>query len=378
MHGQKKAVTSSCPFDPTPGRLPPYLAGREHEQRSIAEYLDLLQHGEQAPFAAVVFGPRGNGKTALLEWSQCLALEKGVDVINVASSMIDTEDDLLRKLSAGPWWSGIVEAVSGFGLHLRLNKHRAKPIEEALVRRLRRRPLLLLIDEAHTIAPGVGRRLVQAAQRVNGKGAGMLLVLAGTPDLPNHLQNIHSTFWERCPVLPIARLKASASADAVRIPLEARNRPISGEALQQVVQESHGYPFFLQLWGRALWNKAETAGSAIGIDDVNLARAEFEKSRDLFYGLRYRELRNQQLVTPAAALAEVFGTREELSESEVGGALKAVLVGENLPSDPDDITDLLNRLHNLGYIWSPGGNLSNRYFSGIPSLMTFVARMAST
>lgn len=77
-------------------------------------------------------------------------------------------------------------------------------------------------------------------------------------------------------------------------------------------------------------------------------------------------------------MAEVFGTREELSESEVGGALKAVLVGENLPSGPDDITDLLNRLHNLGYIWSPGGNLSNRYFAGIPSLMTFVARMAST
>ncbi len=378
MHGQQKAATSACPFDPTPGRLPPYLAGREQEQRSIAQYLDLLQHGEQAPFAAVVVGPRGNGKTALLEWAQCLAIEKRVDAINVASSMIDTDDDLLRKLSARPWWSGIAEAVSGFGLHLRLNKHRAKPVEEILVKRLQRGPLLFLIDEAHTIAPGVGRRLVQAAQQVNGTGAGMLLMLAGTPDLRSHLQKIHSTFWERCPILPISRLNASASADAVRIPLEARNRPISAEALQQVVHESHGYPFFLQLWGRALWNKAETAGSAIGIDDVNRARPEFEKSRDLFYGLRYQELRDQQLVTPAAALAGVFGTREELSESEVGGALKAALVGENLPSGPDDITDLLNRLHNLGYIWSPGGNLANRYFSGIPSLMTFVARMAST
>ena len=378
MRGQMNSAMNSCPFDPTPGRLPPHLAGREQEQRSIAQYLDLLQHGEQAPFAAVVFGPRGNGKTALLAWAQRLALEKRVDAINVASSMIDTEDDLLRKLSARPWWTGIVEAVSGFGLHRRLNKHQAKPIEEALVKRLRRRPLLLLIDEAHTIAPGVGRRLVQAAQRVNGKGAGMLLLLAGTPDLPSHLQAIHSTFWERCPVLPIARLEAGASADAVRIPLEARNRPISGEALQQVVRESHGYPFFLQLWGRALWNKAETGRSTIGIDDVNRARSEFEKTRDLFFGLRYRELRDKQLVTPAAALAEVFGTREELSESEVGGALKAVLIGENLPSSPDDIRDLLTKLHNLGYIWSPGGNLANRYFSGIPSLMTFVARMAST
>lgn len=378
MHGQQKAATSACPFDPTPGRLPPYLAGREQEQRSIAQYLDLLQHGEQAPFAAVVVGPRGNGKTALLEWAQCLAIEKRVDAINVASSMIDTDDDLLRKLSERPWWSGIAGAVSGFGLHLRRAKHQAKPIEDALEKRLQRRPLLLLIDEAHTTVPGVGQRLVHAAQQMHGKCAGMLLMLAGTPDLPSHLQNLDATFWERCPILPISRLNASTSADAVRIPLEARNRPISAEALQQVVQESHGYPFFLQLWGRALWNKAETAGSAIGIDNVNRARPEFEESRDLLYGLRYRELREQQLVTPAAALAAAFGTREELSESEVGGALKAALVGENLPSSPDDITDLLNRLHNLGYIWSPGGNLSNRYFSGIPSLMTFVARMAST
>lgn len=70
MRGQQKAATSSCPFDPTPGRLPPYLAGREEEQRSIARYIHQLQHGERAPFMAVVFGPLGNGKTALLEWAQ--------------------------------------------------------------------------------------------------------------------------------------------------------------------------------------------------------------------------------------------------------------------------------------------------------------------
>ncbi len=114
------------------------------------------------------------------------------------------------------------------------------------------------------------------------------------------------------------------------------------------------------------------------MDDVNRTRPKFEESKDLFYGLRYEELREQHLVTPAAALAEAFGTREELYESEVVGALKAVLVGSNQPSSPDDIMNLLKRLHNLGYIWSPGGNLVDRYFSGIPSLMTFVARKAST
>ena len=378
MHGQEKSAENFCPFNATAGLLPPYLAGREQEKRSIARYIHLLQHGKQGPFATVVFGPRGNGKTALLRWAKHLALEKGVDAISVASDMIDTEDALLGNLSARPWWNGIVEAVSGFGLHLRLAKRQATRVEEALARRLRRRPLLVSVDEAHSLDPRVGRKLLHAAQEVYGEGAAMLLMFAGTPGLPSNLRKMHSTFWERCRVLPITRLGATAAADAVRIPLEATNRPITGEALERVVQESHGYPFFLQHWGEVLWSEVGIEERTIGMDDVNRARPKFEESTDLFYGLRYEELREQHLVTPAAALAEAFGTREELYESEVVGALKAVLVGSNQPSSPDDITNLVKRLHNLGYIWSPGGNLANRYFSGIPSLMTYVARMAST
>lgn len=258
MHGQEGSATNSCPFDPTPGQLPPCLAGREEEQRSIAQYIQCLQHDEQTPFAAVVFGPRGNGKTALLEWAQRLALEKGVPTISVEASMIESEDAVIREQSAGSRWSSILERVRAFGGRLGLNT----PLEEALGRRLRRHPLLLLIDEAHTLDIGVGRKLVQAARRVNrkGGGGGILLLIAGTPDLPSHLRKLASTFWERCPIFPIARLDESSAADAIRIPLEVTDRPISGEALEQAVQESLGYPFFLQLWGRALWHTAETRG----------------------------------------------------------------------------------------------------------------------
>ena len=378
MHGKKQSGTSSCPFWPTAGRLPPYLAGREQEQRSIARDLHNLRHGDEAPFATVIFGPRGNGKTALLRWARRLALEEGIEVIGVASSMIETEDELVQKLSAGRWWSGIVEAVSAFGLHLRIGRQRATRIQEALGKRVRRRPLLLSIDEAHTLDPDVGRRLLQAAQEVYGEEAGILLMIAGTPNLPSHLHQMQATFWERSSILPLARLEASASADAVRIPLEAANRSISTEALEQVVQESHGYPLFLQLWGKVLWYAVETAERTIGMDDVDRARPEFEKARDLFYALRFREFREKQLVAPAAALARAFGNREELAESEVDEVLEAVLAGGNLPSGPGDIMELITKLHNLGYIWSPGGNLEDRYFAGIPSLMTYVARIAST
>ena len=377
MHGKKQFATSSCPFNPTAGELPAYFAGREQEQRTIARDLHALKHGERAPFATVVFGPRGNGKTALLEWARQLAVEKGIEAISVGSKAIKTEDAVVRVLSARRWWNGILGAVSAFGLQLRLDRQRGTSLREALGKRVRRRPLLLAIDEAHTLNPDVGQDLLQAIQEAYTQGARILLMIAGTPNLPSHLQEMHATFWERSSILPLARLEAGASADAVRIPLEAANRSISTEALEQVVRESHGYPFFLQLWGKVLWNGVETAERTIGVDDVDRARPEFEKARDLFYTVRYRELRNQQLVAPAAALARAFGNREELTESEVDEVLETVLADGNLPSGPGDIMELITKLHNLGYIWSPGGNLEDRYFPGIPSLMTYVARIAS-
>ena len=375
MHGKKQAGTSSCPFRPTVGRLPPYLAGREQEQRSIARDLHNLRHGNEAPFATVIYGPRGNGKTALLRWARRLALEEGIEMIGVASSMIETEDELVQELSAGRWWSGIVEAVSAFGLHLRIGRQRATRIREALGKRVRRSPLLLSIDEAHTLDPDVGRRLLQAAQEVYGDEAGILLMMAGTPDLPKQLRRMHATFWERSSILPLSRLEASASADAVRIPLEAANRSISTEALEQVVQESHGYPLFLQRWGKVLWYGVETAERTIGMDEVNRVRPEFEKALDVFYGLRFDELCDQNLVAPARAIARAIGNREALTRSEVTETLQTVLASENLPSGPGDITNVVTKLHNLGYIWTPGGKVADRYFPGIPSLMTYVARM---
>ena len=378
MHGKEQSATGFCPFNPAFGGIPPYLAGREQEQRSIARDLDDLKHCGRAPFAMIIYGPRGNGKAALLQWAQRLALEKGIETIRVTSSMIDTEDALVRVLSARRWRTGIIKAASAFGLHLPVNGQPATTITRALEKRVRRRPLLLWIDQAHTLDPDVGQHLLQSAQLVYGHGAQMLLMIVGSPDLISHLHEMRAGFWERSPILPLARLEAGASADAVRIPLEAANRSICTEALDQVVQESHGYPFFLQLWGKVLWYAVETAERTIGMDDVDRARPEFEKARDVFCGSRFDELCDQDLVAPATAIARAIEDRESLHRSEVDEALRMVLAGENLPSAPGDIRNVVSELRNLGYIWSPGGNLANRYFPGIPSFMTYVARKAST
>ena len=61
------------PFTPGIGRTPPLVAGRQKEMAGLVRYLRLLQGGKGD--VAIMFAPRGNGKTVLLHWlaEQCTA-----------------------------------------------------------------------------------------------------------------------------------------------------------------------------------------------------------------------------------------------------------------------------------------------------------------
>ena len=62
------------PFNPSAAN-PRYLAGREAEKAALA---DVLEAGRQSP-VAVIYAPRGNGKTALAHWLERAAIAKGMD-----------------------------------------------------------------------------------------------------------------------------------------------------------------------------------------------------------------------------------------------------------------------------------------------------------
>ena len=59
-------------------------------------------------------------------------------------------------------------------------------------------------------------------------------------------------------VAPAARavpslLTSDAPREALVAPLEERGWSVNEAALRTVLTDAQGYPFFLQLWGRALW-----------------------------------------------------------------------------------------------------------------------------
>ncbi len=233
---------------------------------------------------------------------------------------------------------------------------------------------MIAIDEAHTLAIEAGQDILHVVQRLRYKEQPVVLLLAGTPDLPRHLNSMEASFWDRSEILPLGLLEPEAAASAIRTPMEAEGRAISDEALTRVVAESHGYPFFLQLWGRLLWTGMSDAALPASLGDVDRASPLFQKARNRYYRNRHAELRRAKLAFVAAKLSLAFMDTDELTDLEVDEAIRLALETEGRTADTDAVMAACDRLHDLGYIWSAGDETRPRFLPGIPSLMQYMAR----
>ena len=84
-------------FNPGSGLRPPVLAGREPQQRALAGLLRRVKKGTP-PSEAVLYGPRGNGKTVLLRQFEDDCRAAGVGVIALNSSQVPTAGKLGKQL----------------------------------------------------------------------------------------------------------------------------------------------------------------------------------------------------------------------------------------------------------------------------------------
>lgn len=368
------SVKKWSPFVPSPGQLPPFLAGRGREQERVRELLDRLADREQVGNDLILYGPRGNGKTALMEWALRKARARGVGTLEFSSEEVESKEWLAQRLSALPPWIRLLSGVSALGFGVRLRESGGGPIVDALARKARKRPLLLAIDEAHTLAIDVGRALLHAVQRLRRMQFPVMLLLAGTPDLRRHLHAMGATFWERSEILRMGLLNLEEAGDAIRIPMEAEGRSISADALTQVVAESHGYPYFLQLWGQSLWNQMQDPARPVSLDAVDDARSSFEATRDEFYLERYDELAELELAYVAGRLSVGFAEINRRTRPEVNELIGLALERQGRASDRQSVKTALEHLRHLGYIWPV--SYQSRYYlqPGIPSLMRFVAK----
>ena len=352
--------------------MPPYLAGREAEQALFRTLLKRLEDRIPLPSEVVLYGPRGNGKTVLLGWLEDEAVSRGTtDTVVLLPSEIPDGGRLAELLLPTSWWMRLTPHEVGVaGIPWRPGgAGRPPPSAEAvLAARARKAPLLLVMDEAHTLDTEVGRALLNASQRVRRRHP-FLLVLAGTPDLRGHLGRMGASFWGRAQQLRIGRLDDEAARDAFLRPFESEGIPVEPEALAAVLRLSHGYPYFVQLLGQAVWGRALQDGrpERVTAATVEAARPEFERTRGNYYLERFDELKKRRLLGVGRSVAAAFGDTELLDESRLAAAIRAGLPD---PDDDDAADRAETALSDLGFIW--GSDATPGWEPGIPSLMDYI------
>ena len=139
--------------------------------------------------------------------------------------------------------------------------------------------------------------------------------------------------------------------------------------------QSQRYPYFIQLWGDALWQRHLASGAtAIAREDADAVQPAVAAQVANYHQRRFAELESEGLVPVAAAVARLFveGDAVAASNQDVDAALAA--------SGIDDAGErYANReaLNRLGYVWRPPYQQAPfRWHAGIPSLMTHVLKEA--
>ena len=362
-------------FAPGDGALPPALAGREQEQAALSLCLSDLTGGGSPPYNVVLIGPRGNGKTVLLNWFEDACRKARVDVARIAPSRARTGQALGNALLPATGLGRLLPVKWGIGGVAKAEWEASSPsmhdVVDRLIARCRKKPVAALVDEAHTLDLDVGQLLLNASQDVRAQ-APFLLVLAGTPGLLAHLGRMNASFADRLgsDLLGIDRLSDAAAREALVEPLAGQGVGIDADALDLVVEHSQRYAYFIQLWGEALWSRRLATGETrLTVAHAREALPGVAARVAEYYQRRYRELEAGGLLAAAVAVAPVFqaGMDATATDRDLDTALAAT--GE----DAAGRLAAREELNRLGYIWCPPGQLPPVVWgAGIPSLMQYV------
>lgn len=307
------------PYTPGAGRRPPTLAGRDDDLNDFSSLVEVLSAGG-AERSLVYYGLRGVGKTVLLMELDILASEAGwatTDVQEVGSqadfraTFAQMASRLLREMSRRHRLRerieralGVVKAFSLLapgGIQLKLDVEAARGIadsgdpEQDLVDLLREigetaraagSGTLFVIDEMHNLDAVSLAAVCMAFQAISRDALPVAMVGAGLPDLQVRLMKAKPYADRLFEYRELGRLSEAAARAALVKPAATLGVEVDEDVAREVVRLAAGYPYFLQEYGRELWNAAE--GPRITMTDLaevaDLVRDQLSRT---FYGTRF-------------------------------------------------------------------------------------------
>jgi AAA ATPase domain len=198
----------------------------------------------------------------------------------------------------------------------------------------------LIIDEMQYLDEEELSALIMAMHQISQRQLPVVLVGAGLPQLVA-LAGRSKSYAERLFQFPeVGALQPIDAEDAVQEPVQEQGVRFTEAALQEIIVQTKGYPYFLQEWGYQSWNLATQ--SPIGIDVIHQATRESIRRLDAnFFRVRFDRLTPREK-DYLRALADLGDTAQRSGD-----------IAERLKVKVQSIAPVRNGLIKKGMIYSP-------------------------
>src|SRR5690606_8655776 len=146
--------------------------------------------------------------------------------------------------------------------------------------------IAVFIDEMQDLGPADVSALCAACHEISQSGLPLIVVGAGLPHLPAVLSASKSYSERLFSYQRIDRLSREAADLALAAPAEDEDAFYTVDALYSLYAATGGYPYFIQAYGKAVWDRAPV--SPITAEDVVVASPEAEAELAVgFFGSRF-------------------------------------------------------------------------------------------
>lgn len=365
----------SNPFAPGAGSQPPELAGRDEVRHAVHIAIERIRRGLPAKSVLMV-GLRGVGKTVLLDRMRDDAEAAGIRTLRIEAPEDRSLPALLApqlrqallRLShheqAGDLAGRALRGLAGFAKALKLKyadievgfdldpepgladngdlEHDLQALFEVVGAAAKKAgtALVLFVDELQYVAEDELAALITALHRCAQRQLPVVLVGAGLPQLRGRMGRAKS-YAERLFDFPeIGPLPPPTAETAIAKPAHDLGVAIEDKALRRIVRETHGYPYFLQEWGKHAWDVAPHP--PITDHDVERASKSAVAALDMsFFRVRFDRL------TP-------LEKRYLRAMADLGpGPHRSGDIAEKLGRPVTSLGPTRNQLISKGMIWSP-------------------------